>query len=175
MRLAARSTVAAICLAIVALAPTAAARPAFDSPSVSVNPSTGYTLQDKSVSQTTVVRSNPDQQVARQAVPIPPILGKTQAAEQAGIARLKAQHYTDKLPVHAAYSAAALNGHGSPHPVRVQAPKAPTANPGNSFDWGDAAIGAAAGLALTLLVGGTAIALSRRRSPQADRANVATT
>ena len=54
MRLAARSTVAAICLAIVTLAPTAAARPAFDSPSVSVNPSTAYTLQDKSVSETTV-------------------------------------------------------------------------------------------------------------------------
>jgi hypothetical protein len=57
----------------------------------------------------------------------------------------------------------------------VQAPKAPSANPGNSFDWGDAAIGAAVGLTLTLLVGGAAIALSRRRSPQADSANVATT
>ncbi|MGZ4287596.1 MAG: hypothetical protein ACXVHB_25325 [Solirubrobacteraceae bacterium] len=175
MRLAARSTVAAICLAIVALAPTAAARPAFDPPSVSVNPSTGYTLQDKSVTQTTVVRSNPDQQVARHGVPIPPILGKTQAAEQAAIDRLKAQHYTDKLPVNAAYSAAALNGYGSPHPVRVQAPKTPSANPDNGFDWGDAAIGAAAGLTLTLLVGGGAMVLSRRRSPRGDSANVATT
>lgn len=178
MRLAARSTVAAICLAIVALAPTAAARPAFDPPSVSVSPSTGYTLQDKSVSQTTVVRSNPDQQVVRQAVPIPPILGKTHAAEQAAIDRLKAQHYTDKLPVPAAHAAAALNGYGSPHPVRVQAPKAPKApsvNPDSSFDWGDAAIGAAAGLTLSLLVGGGVMVLSRRRSPQVDRANVATT
>jgi hypothetical protein len=175
MRLAARSTVAAICLAIVALAPTAAARPAFDSPSVSVNPSSGYTLQDKSVSQTTVVRSNPDQQVARQAVPIPPILGKTQAAEQAAIDRLKAHHYTDTLPMHAAYSAAVLNGYGSPHPISVHAPKAPSANPDNSFDWADAAIGAAAGLSLTLLIGGAAIVLSRRRSPHGDSANVATT
>ena len=175
MRLAARSTVAAICLAIIALAPTAAARPAFDRPSVSVNPSTGSTLQDKSVSQITVVRSNPDQQVARNRVPIPPILGKTQAAEQAAIDRLKAQYYTDKLPVPAAYAAAALNGYGSGHPVSVQAPKTPSANPDNSFDWGDAAIGAAAGLSLSLLVGAGAMALSRRRSPEADRANVATT
>jgi len=174
MRLAARSTVAAICLAIVTLAPTAAARPAFDPPSVSANPSTTYTLQDKSV-QTTVVRSNPDQQVARQTVPIPPILGKTQAHELAAIDRLKAQHYTDKLSVPAAYAAAALNGYGSPHPTRVEAPKAASANADNGFDWGDAAIGAAAGLALTLLVGGGAMALSRRRSPQGDRANVATT
>jgi hypothetical protein len=175
MRLAARSTVAATCLTIVALAPTAAARPAFDPPSVSVNPSTGYTLQDKSVSQTTVLQSNPDHQVTRHAVPIPPILGKTRAAEQAAIQRLKAQHYTDKLPVHPAYRAAALNGHGSGHPVSVQAPNTPSANPDNSFDWGDAAIGAAAGLALSLLVGGGAMALARRRSPQADSANVATT
>jgi hypothetical protein len=175
MRLATRSTVVATCLAIVALAPTAAARPAFDPPSVRVNPSTGYTIQDKSVSQTAVVRSKPDQQVARHGVPIPPILGKTQAAEQAAIDRLKAQHYTDKLPVHAAYSAAALNGYGSGHPVSVQAPKSPSANPDNGFDWGDAAIGAAAGLGLTLLVGGGAMVLSRRRSPQGDNANVATT
>jgi hypothetical protein len=128
MRPAARNTALATCLAIVALAPTAAARPAFDPPSVSVNPSTGYTLQDKSVSQTTVVRSNPDQQVARHGVPIPPILGKTQPAQQAAIDRLKAQHYTDKLPVHAAYSAAALNGYGNGHPVNVQA-IAPSAGP----------------------------------------------
>ena len=175
MRFAARSTVAAICLAIVALAPTAAARPAFDPPSVSVNPSTGYTLQDKSVSQTTVVRSNPDQQVTRNGVPIPPILGKTQAAEQAAIDRLQAQHYTDKPPVHGAYSAAALNGYGSGHPVSVQAPKTPSANPDSSFDWGDAAIGAAAGLSLSLLVGAGAMALSRRRSPEPDRATVVTT
>jgi hypothetical protein len=172
MRLAARSTVAATCLAIVALAPTAAARPAFDPPSVNVNPSTGYTLQDKSVSKTTVLRSNPDQQAARHALPIPPILGKTPAAEQAAIDRLKAQHYTDKLPIHAAYNAAALNSHRSGQPV---SPKSPSANPDKSFDWGDAAIGAAAGLTLTLLVGGGAMALSRRRSPQSDRANVATT
>ena len=175
MRLAARSTVAAICLAIVTLAPTAAARPAFDPPSVSVNPSTGYTPQEKSVSQTTVVRSNPDQQVARHGVPIPPILGKTQAAEQAAIDRLKAQHYTDKLPVNAAYSTATFDRHGNSHPVSVQAPKSPSANPDNSFDWGDAAIGAAAGLTLSLLVGAGAMALSRRRSPQGDSANVATT
>ena len=163
MRLAARSTLVATCLAIAALAPTAAARPAVDPPSVSVNPSTGYTPQDKSVSQTTVVRSNPDQQVARHWVPIPPILGKTQAAEQAAIDRLKAQHYTDKLPVNAAYSRRRSTATAASHPVSVQAPKTPSANPDNGFDWGDAAIGAAAGLTLTLLVGG-----ERRRSLAAD-------
>jgi hypothetical protein len=173
MRLAARSTVVATCLAIVALAPTAAARPAFDPPSVSVNPSTGYTLQDKSVSQATVVRSNPDQQVARQGVPIPPILGNTQAAEQAAIDRLKAQHYTDKLPVNHAYSGAIYRGY-SPRGTAIVENQSPSTRPDTGFDWGDAAIGAAAGLALSLLVGGGAMALLRRRSPEADRADVAT-
>jgi hypothetical protein len=52
--------------------------------------------------------------------------------------------------------------------------KGPSAQPDNGFDWGDAAIGAAAGLTLTMLVGGGAILLSRRSSPRRDRANVAT-
>lgn len=176
MRLAARTTVVAACLAIVALAPGAAsARLMFESPSASANPSTGYTVHDKSVSQTTVVRSNPDQQMARHGVPIPPILGETQAAEQAAIDRLKAHHYTDKLPVHAAYSTATFNGYGSGYHGSVQAPKTPSASTDNGFDWGDAAIGAAAGLTLTLLVVGGAMAFSRRRSPRGDSANVATT
>jgi hypothetical protein len=175
MRLAARSTVVAICLAIVALAPAAAfARPAFDPPIVTVNPPTGYTLQDKSVSHTTVVRSNPDQQVARHGVPVPPILGKTQAAEQATIDRLKAHPLVDSRPT-GRYSTAALNGNGRGNPVSVQAPKTLSASPGNGFDWGDAAIGAAVGLSLTLLVVGGAMMLSRRRSPQGDSAHVATT
>lgn len=179
MRLAVRSTVIASALAIATIAaPAASAR--FDlGPQQrlnDVNPSTAHAIP-VATPQTTgprpEVHPNPDQQVAGHGVPIPPILGKTQAAEQAAIDRLKAQHYTDKLPVHAAYSAAALNGSG--HPVSVQAPKSPSANPDNGFDWGDAAIGAAAGLALTLLVGGGALMLSRRRSPQGDSANVATT
>ena len=73
------------------------------------------------------------------------------------------------------YSMATFNGYGSGHPVSVQGPKSPSANPDNAFDWGDAAIGAAAGLTLTLLVGGGAMLLSRRRSPRGDSANVATT
>jgi hypothetical protein len=179
MRLASRSTVVAICLAIFALASAAAsARPAFDPPRVAINPSIGYvTPQDKSVSQSPEVRPNPDQQVVlgHHAAPIPPILGKSQAAEQAAIDKLKAQQYTDKLPVNAAYSAAALNGYGSGHPVSVQAQQAPSANPDNGFDWGDAAIGAGAGLSLTLLVLGGALVLSHRRSRPAESTNVATT
>lgn len=181
MRLALRSTVMASALAIAAIAaPAAVAR--FDlgpqQRPTDVNPSTVYAVpvtppQAQTTGTRPEVHPSPDHQVARHGVPIPPILGKTKAAEQAAIDRLKAQHWTDKLPVNAAYSAAALNGSG--HPVSVQATKSPSPNPANGFDWGDAAIGAAVGLALTLLVGGGTLMLSRRRSLQGDSANVATT
>jgi hypothetical protein len=181
MRLAPRSTVIASALAIAAIAaPAASAR--FDlGPQQGPNnviPSTAYAVPvTPPLAETTgprpEVRPNPDQQVLGHGVPIPPMLGKTKAEEQAAIARLKAQHWTSKLPVNAAYTAKAHNGSG--HPVSVQAPKSPSSNPDNGFDWGDAAIGAAAGLALTLLIGGSTLMLSRRRSPQGDSANVATT
>ena len=175
MRLAVRSTILAMCLAIVALAPVAAsARPAFDPPRVSINSSS--TGEATTESQAPTVRANPDQQVVRHhaAVPIPPVLGKTRAQEQAAIKRLKALHYTDPLPVNRAYLGAMYRGYGPRGPATVH-PQSPSTRPDNGFDWGDAAIGAAAGLALTLLVVGGGIALSHRRSPSGSSANVAST
>jgi hypothetical protein len=173
MRLAVRSAVLAICLAIVALAPTAAsARPAFDPARVPINStSSGAALAR---GQAPAVRANPDQQVVKHqaAVPIPPILGKTKHAEQVAIKRLKALHYTGKLPVNAAYLGAMYRGYGPRGPATVHG-QPPSTQPDSGFDWGDAAIGAAAGLALTLLVVGGGIAVSRRRSVHRG-ANVAT-
>ena len=175
MRLAVRSTVVAMCLAIVALAPMAAsARPAFDPPRVAINSSS--TGEATTEAQAPTVRANPDQQVVKHqaAVPIPAILGKTKHDEQAAIAKLKAQHYTGKLPVNPAYLGAMYRGYGPRGPVTVHS-QPPSSQPDNGFDWGDAAIGAAAGLALTLLIVGGAMVLSQRRSPDSSSANVATT
>ena len=175
MRLAVRSTIVAICLAIVALAPVAAsARPAFDPPRVAINSSS--TGEPTTESQAPAVRANPDQQVVKHqtAVPIPPILGKTKHEEQAAIAKLKAQHYTGKLPVNPAYLGAMYRGYGPRGPATVHT-QSPSTQPDNGFDWGDAAIGAAAGLVLTLLIAGGAMVLSHRRSPRASSADVATT
>jgi hypothetical protein len=153
MRLAVRTTLVAVCLGIVALAPAAAsARPFEPIPTVHVSPPAAR--QDRT--------------------PIPPILGKTRLAEQAAIKRLKALHYTDNLPVNPAYLGAMYRGYGPRGPATVHSPT-PSARPDSGFDWGDAAIGAAAGLALTLLVVGGGIAVSRRRSVHAGGANVATT
>jgi hypothetical protein len=177
MRLAVRSTVVAICLAIVALAPAvASARPFEPIPTVHVDPSTGFaTPQGQSTSESPAVHPNPDQQVAgvHQHTVVPPIL-KPVTASQLADAELAKAHALNQSHT-GGYSTATFNGYGSSHPVGVQAPKSPSTNPDNGFDWGDAAIGAAAGLMLTLLVGGGAMLLSRRRSPGADSANVATT
>jgi hypothetical protein len=157
MRLAARSRIVAISLAIAALGPAAAsARPFEPIPGVHVNSSTGY--------------ATPRAQTAG-----PPILARTQAAEQAATDALRAREHASPVPRNATYSTAALNGYGSGHPAVVQAPKSPSAQPGNGFDWGDAAIGAAAGLSLTLLVLGGALVLSHRRSRTGESAKVAIT
>lgn len=58
-------------------------------------------------------------------------------------------------------AAAYVAAHGQQTPAQTSA-AAPS--PGNSFDWGDAAIGAAGGLALTMLGVGGGLALSQRRS-----------
>ena len=174
MRLAVRSTVLAMCLAIVALAPMAAsARPAFDPPRVPISSSS----TGEPYGHPPAVRANPDQQLVRQqaAVPIPPILGTTKAQEHASIKRLKALHYTGKLPVNPAYLGAMYRGYGPRGPVTDHTQTPSTRPDNNGFDWGDAAIGAAAGLALTLLVVGGGIAVSRRRAVHHRGANVATT
>jgi len=78
------------------------------------------------------------------------------------------------MPVNPAYLGAMYRGYGPRGPATVHT-QTPSTRPDSGFDWGDAAIGAAAGLALTLLVVGGGIAVSRRRSVHHGGANVATT
>jgi hypothetical protein len=142
MRLAVRSTVLAMCLAIVSLAPMAAsARPALDPPRVPINSTSSG--EATTAGQAPAVRANPDQQVV--------------------------QHQ----PVNPAYLGAMYRGYGPRGPATVHG-QPPSSQPDSGFNWGDAAIGAAAGLALTLLVVGGGIAVSRRRSVHRG-ADVATT
>src|ERR1700750_2397985 len=153
MRLAVRSMLVAVCLGIVVLAPAAAsARPFEPLPTGPVSP--------------------PGPQHAHTHTP--PSRGKTKAQEQASIKRLKALHYTGKMPVNRAYLGAMYSGYGPRGPATVH-PQIPSPRPDSGFDWGDAAIGAAAGLALTLLVVGGGIAVSRRRSERRGSTHVPTT
>ena len=188
MRLAVRSTTVAICLALVALAPVAAsARPILDPP-VTINPPTGYATPavhpnpDQQVivvhhqAASPAVHPNPDQQVivVHHQAASPKVLTPEKPSQLAA-AELGKAHARNDSRLSGGYSTATFSGEVSGHPVSVQTTNSPSANPDTGFDWGDAAIGAAASLTLTLLIVGGAIVLSRRRSPQADSANIATT
>jgi len=168
MRLAARSTVFAGALAAFAIAaPLASAQL-----NLEPTPATG---QAPPTTTTTVVRPNADEQVsqASQSVPpIPPILPAATASQRAEVHQgaAAASHASAyKPPKYGPYSTAALNGYvssptsGGPAVVHV-------ATHSNSFDWGDAAIGAAAGLVISLMIVGGGVLVTQRRRPKTTRA-----
>jgi hypothetical protein len=164
MRLAARSTVIAGALATAAIAsPLASAR--FN---LEPTPTTGQT-------QTTVtapvVRPNPDQQVTQVSQAGPPTLQSAKASQLPAVHRAEnaASHASAYQPAQSArYSTAGLNGYvnsptGGPAVVHVTTHS-------NPFDWGDAAIGAAVGLVISLLIIGGGIVVTQRRQPKPTRA-----
>ncbi|MGZ4231497.1 MAG: hypothetical protein ACXVVQ_08745 [Solirubrobacteraceae bacterium] len=81
----------------------------------------------------------------------------------------------ESLRVNQAHLGAMYRGYGPRGAVTVHTQSSSTRPRNNGFDWGDAAIGAAASLALTLLVAGGAMAVSRRRSVRRGSAHVPTT
>jgi len=164
MRLAARSTVIAGALATAAIAsPLASAR--FN---LEPTPTTGQT-------QTTVtapvVTSNPDQQVTQVGQAGPPTLQLAKASQMPAVHRAEnaASHASAYQPSQSArYSTAGLNGYvnsptGGPAVVHVTTHS-------NPFDWGDAAIGAAVGLVISLLIIGGGVVVTQRRQPKPTRA-----
>jgi hypothetical protein len=163
MRLAARSTVIAGALATAAIAsPLASAR--FD---LGPTPTTGQT---QTTATAPAVRPNPDQQVTQVSQLGPPTLQSARASQLAAVHRVEsaASHASAYQPTQSArYSTAGLNGYvSSPTgggPVHVTTHS-------NPFDWGDAAIGAAGGLVISLLIIGGAVVVTQRRQPKAGRA-----
>jgi hypothetical protein len=59
-------------------------------------------------------------------------------------------------------------------PVNAVPPSAPAATPSEGFDWGDAGIGAAGGLVISVVGIGGALALSQRRTRGTRPTTVAT-
>jgi len=139
-------------------APAASARPAYDPPRAAYETSTRvYSRPDKSrisashpategasTGQAAALRSLSQQQ--RQRVVSISGLGDTQLAAAVGVAP-------------------SLHASVSPAAVRVQTPQ-------SGFDWGDAGIGAAGGVALTILALGGGLLISQRR-PRRSRPNEA--
>jgi hypothetical protein len=164
MRLAGRSTVIAGALATLAIAPpVAAAR--FD-----LEPTTAG--QTQATAAATVVRPNPDQPVAQVSQVGPPTLQSATASQLPDVHRTQtavSHAFAYKPAASARYSTAGLNGYvasppnGGPTVVHVTTHD-------NPFDWGAAAIGAAGGLVISLLIVGAGIVLRQRRQPKPRRA-----
>ena len=164
MRLIATSTVFAGVLATAAFAsPLASARPNLD-------PTAGQT---QTTATAPAVVPNPDQQATHARRVGPPALPAATRAQQPEVHRVQAaaaHAFAYKPPTGPArYTTASLNGavrspaHSAPAVVHVTTHS-------NTFDWGDAAIGAAGGLLISLLILGAGIAVTQRRQPKPSRA-----
>jgi hypothetical protein len=110
------------------------------------------------------VLDGPLHQTVQAAPALPTALPVPRGFNLAEIRRAEAQEaqaHSYTVPATARYSDAGLNGYAAARPsAALPAPKATT--PSNSFDWGDAAIGAAITAAILLLVMAGTVAVRRR-------------
>jgi hypothetical protein len=161
MRLAARSTIIAGALATAAIAsPVASAR-------FNLEPASTGLAQTETTAAAPAVRPNPDQQVTQVTKVGPPALQTATASQLPEVHRQQAaasQAAAYRPDQSAHYSTAGLNGY-----VRTPAVVHVTTH-SNPFDWGDAAIGAAGGLVISLLIVGGAVVVTQRRQPKPSRA-----
>ena len=163
MRLTATSTVIAGVLATAALAsPLASARPNLD-------PMAG---QGQTSATAPAVVPNPGPRgtgVSRVGPPAPQAATRAQQPEVHRLQAAAARGFAYRPAESARYSTASLNGavgspaHATPAVVHVTTHS-------NPFDWGAAAIGAAGGLVISLLILGGAIVVTQRRQPKPSRA-----
>lgn len=120
--------------------------------------------QPQIISAVHVVQPNPDQQIQAVRRSVPPVLAPARGSDVAATRRAEgqqAQALSYSVPRTARYSTAELNAYGSTvHPVGASTPR--TGTQSDSFDWGDAAIGAAVAATIGLLLTATALAVRRR-------------
>jgi hypothetical protein len=166
MRLAARSTVIAGALAAAAIAsPVATASPNLDTAST--------TGQTQSIAATPAVLPDRDGQVTHVTQVGPPALPAPTASQLREVHRGQteaSQAFAYKPSAPARYSTAGLNGYVSSPANRAPAVVHVTTH-GKPFDWGAAAIGAAAGLIVSLLILGAGVGATRRRQAGPSRAS----
>ena len=140
---------------------TALAVGALAAPVAAAGPIADFSLQDKQLSPST-------QSPGGQGVP--PILPAPSPAQSAAIQRAEqraSQGLAHSLPNGARYSDAETNAYPSrPGGVRVIAPD-------GGFDWGDAGIGAAGGLVLSIVAIGGGLVLVQRRAQRTGTTTVA--
>ena len=141
----ARRTVGVVlaALAVGIMATTAAARPIEPYSAVAVGP------QQSTGSNSSTARDSG----------IRPILHRVHGSELAAFNATRQQALANHVPPSGRYSTADVSAYAT-----VKPPTAST--PGNGFDWGDAAIGAAVATVIALLVGGGMLAARQRSQPR---------
>lgn len=90
---------------------------------------------------------------------IPPVLHRVRRSELAAYTAARQQALANHVPPSGRYSTADVSTFATVTP--------PTAStPGNGFDWGDAAIGAAAATVIALMIGAATLAARQRSQPR---------
>jgi hypothetical protein len=102
------------------------------------------------------------QTAASSSTSVPPILPTVKASQLATIEQAEPQTGAYP-PAKGRYSDAELNAYSAAATPHATAGVAGVATPQSGFDWGDAGIGAAAGVALALLAVGAALAITQHR------------
>jgi hypothetical protein len=145
------TTTAAVLLSLAAAgAPTAAARPAYDPPTAgNQTPASTYSRPDK----TTIPVIPPASAAIAANASVPQSLTPQQRQRVAALSALSNRQLAAGFGV----TPPGASTDSTPQAVvRVQTPQ-------SGFDWGDAGIGAAGGLALAMLGVGGGLAISRQR------------
>lgn len=165
------TTAAAILSLAAAAAPTAIARP-LDDPAIAANraPTTVYSRPDKAVVPVNSPSRFDDTTATNPA--LPPILPSVKAPQLAAIEQAARQAAAYPPTNGAPYSNVELNAYT--HALKRQSSSGVVvaATPHNGFDWGDAGVGAAGGLALAMPGLGAALLISQRRPPRSRHSSV---
>lgn len=158
MRFSVRSTIVVGALVVSAIAAPVA--------SAQLNLEPGSATPTQSTAAAPAVSPNPDQQVGQLRSVGPPALHAVPGSQIGAFHRAEAaaaHRFAYQSPSSARYSSAGLNGYVSSPTGGVPAVVHVTHS--SPFDWGDAAIGAAGGLVISLLIVGGAVLVSQRRVP----------
>ena len=103
--------------------------------------------------------SSSNASTAQEGIAVPPILHRPHRSELAAYNAARQQALENHVPPSGRYSTADVDTHATVKPATVT-------TPGNGFDWGDAAIGAAVATVITVMVGAGTLAARQRSQPR---------
>jgi hypothetical protein len=155
------ATAAVLLSLATASAPTAGARPADYVPPDNQTPASIYSRPDKSMASVNSPSSLDGGSAPNPT--LPPVLPSIKPAQIAAIDQTERQAAAYALPSGSQFSNAETNAYADTTNRDIKSAAVAAATPRTGFDWGDAGIGAAGGLALAILGLGAGLVISQRR------------